>query len=120
MPERGALRVGLRCRLDLAEENESPLAAVERRLAIPCRPRCARELPRVEIDRRVRVDRVEMQMMESRRGEHGHLAHVGSDHYSSIRTTARGSCIRIRVRCLSRSETQARKPLPRKSGLTIA
>src|SRR6478752_5190002 len=91
MPERGALRVGLRCRLDLAEENEGPLAAVERRLAVPCRPRCARELPRVEIDRRVRVDRIEMQVMESRRGEHGHLAHVGSDHYSSIRTTARGS-----------------------------
>src|SRR3954469_15625261 len=71
MPDRGALRIGGRRCVHLAENDEGAAAAVERRLAVPRRPRRARELRRVELDGRVGVDGIDVQVVKARRCQHG-------------------------------------------------
>ena len=70
MPDRG-LRRGRRRRGDLAEQDQHVGRRLQRGEAAPRRFRRAGKLPDVEIDSGVRIDGIEMQMMEAWRCEHG-------------------------------------------------
>ena len=70
MPDR-ALRPGRRRRLDLVEQDQHVVRRCQRRQPAPARLAGARELPRVEIDRRVRIDRAQMQMVKAGGRQHG-------------------------------------------------
>src|SRR2546425_8057358 len=62
----------------------------ERRQAAPARPDGGWELPGIEIDRRVGIDRVQMQVMEPRRREHGGAAcrRRSEEHTSELQSLA--------------------------------
>ena len=69
MPDR-ALRLRRRRPVDLVEQDQHVIGRVERRIAAPFSFARAWELPGVEVDRRLRIDRVEVQMMKAGGAEH--------------------------------------------------
>src|SRR6059058_4467624 len=69
MPDR-ALRLRRRRPIDLVEQDQHVIGRVERRIAAPFSFARAWELPGVEIDRRLRIDRIEVQMMKAGGAEH--------------------------------------------------
>ena len=73
MPDRGLRRGGWR-RRHLVEQEKDVGRRLERRQAAPTCSRCGRELPGVETDRRIGIDRVEMEVMEARSWKHGGLS----------------------------------------------
>ena len=66
----GRLRLRGRWGGHLGEQDQDIVRRLERRQPTPARLRGARELPGVERNRRLRIDGVQMQMMEAWRREH--------------------------------------------------
>ena len=69
MPDR-ALRLRRRRPVDLVEQDQHVIGRVEGRIAAPFSFARAWELPGIEVDRRLRIDRVEVQMMKAGGAEH--------------------------------------------------
>src|SRR2546423_9468923 len=69
MPDR-TLRLAGRRQVGLVEQHNHSVRREQRRMPAPVAFAGARELSRVKLDRRLGIDRVQMQMMKARTGEH--------------------------------------------------
>src|SRR6185312_5475517 len=79
MPDR-ALRLGRRRSVDLVEQDQAIVGRGERLVAAPYGRGRARELARIEGDRRVGIDRVEVDVVEAGGREHGGPSLPGPRH----------------------------------------
>src|SRR4029077_20592793 len=85
MPDR-ALRLARRRAVDLVEQHHHVIRRKQRRVAAPMSFLCAGELPGKKIDRRLGIDRVQMEMMEA-----GGRKHRESSRREMLRHYALGS-----------------------------
>src|SRR5882762_5402348 len=70
MPDRALRRAGRRV-VDLVEQHHHVVGRKQRHMVAPFALGCARELPRIKVDRGLRIGRVQMEMVKAGGREHG-------------------------------------------------